>query len=207
MVIQGNERKVSLSIDGEPKIPAVDIINVIQHLQNILYHFGDYHNGTPSRSSGDFPQIVKDSCTLLVTNVEMGSVHAELEIGDDQIGLTEIGTLGEQSVCSSQLLLEAISKTDVSKKDLYDIVNDPHRVNKILKEFYQMCPESESPRNISIGFHGDDRRVLNPAHKAAIKHLIHKPIEEYEKEVFGWVYDIRVDDNKKLPLRCFMWVS
>ncbi len=200
MVRQGNERKVDLSIDGERKIPAIDVINAIQHLQNILYHFGDYHHGTPSRSSGDFPQIVKESCTLLFANVEMGSVHVELEIGDAQVGLTGIGTLGERAVCSSQLLLDAISKTGTSKEELYDIVNDPHRVNKILKEFYQMWPESGSSRSISIGFCGDDARVLDPAQKKSIKRLIHKPIDEYQKEVFGWVFDIRVDENKRIML-------
>jgi hypothetical protein len=98
-------RKLSFSIDGEEKIPAIEMVGAIQHIQNIIFHLGDYFYGNPNRPKGDFPQIIKDSCTLFVTNIEMGSVHAEMQIGDAQAGITDLGTLGERAICATKAVL------------------------------------------------------------------------------------------------------
>lgn len=195
-----DKRKVAMSIDGTKKVPAIDVINTIQHLQTILYQVGDYVYGNQLYTRSYPPQIVKDSCTLFITDIEMGSVTAEMQIGDDQVGITEDGTLGEMAICSTKELLEAISRTNVSKEDLYDIIKDPHRLNKLLREIYSMWPDEGAPRTISIGFAGEPMRELNPSYKKMVKELMHKPIDEYEKEVFGWVFDLRVDQQKKIMI-------
>lgn len=200
MVASVDKKKVALSIDGEKKVPAIEFINSIQHIQTILYHVGDYLYGNPFRMSGDFPQAVKDSCTLLFTDLKLGSVDAELEIGNGQIGITDDGTLGEMAICATRDLMEAISRMDISKEEMHNIINDPHRLNKLLKEFYSMYPEIGSHRTISIGFCGEPMRTLSPSHKPRLKELMHKPSEEYEREVFGWIFDLRVDSQKKIMI-------
>ncbi|WP_094226910.1 hypothetical protein [Methanolobus psychrotolerans] len=200
MVSSADKKKVALSIDGEKKVPAIDFINSIQHIQTILYNVGDYLYGNPFRTSGDFPQAVKDSCTLLFTDLKLGSVDAELEVGNGQVGITNQGTLGEMAVCTTRNLMEAISRFDISKEELHNIISDPHRLNRLLKEFYLMSPETVSPRTVSIGFCGEPMIPLSPNHRSTLKELMHKPSEEHEKEVFGWVFDLRVDQQKKIMI-------
>jgi translation initiation factor 2 beta subunit (eIF-2beta)/eIF-5 len=130
----------------------------------------------------------------------MGSVDAELIIGDDQVSITDDGTLGEMAICATNDLLKAISKKGASKEKLYSIINDPHRLNKLLKEFYSMCPETGSSRTVSIGFCGETPTELSSNHKKTLHELMNKPAEEYEKEIFGWVFDLRVDQQKKIMI-------
>ncbi|AKB59905.1 hypothetical protein [Methanosarcina barkeri] len=200
MVKVFEERKLSFSINGEEKIPAIEMVGAIQHIQNIIFHLGDYFYGNTSRPTGDFPQIIKDSCTLFVTNIEMGSVHAEMQIGDSQVGITELGTLGERAICATNELIEALSHKDVSKEELGEIIKDPHRLNKVLKEFYLMWPDPQSKRSLTFGFSGKVEEKLNPEQKEVIQSLLHKPVEEYEKKVFGRVYELRVDKNRRIQI-------
>jgi hypothetical protein len=193
-------RKLSFSIDGEEKIPAIEMVGTIQHIQNIIFHLGDYFYGNPNRPKGDFPQIIKDSCTLFVKDIEMGSVHAELQIGDSQVGITDLGTLGERAVCATKDIIEALSHSDVSKEELREIIKDPHRLNKVLKEFYLVWPDQQSKRSLTFGFSGKVEKKLNPAQKEVIQSLLRKPLEEYEKEVFGRVYELRVDKNRRIQI-------
>jgi hypothetical protein len=200
MVKSFEARKLSFSIDGEEKIPAIEMVGAIQHIQNIIFHLGDYFYGNPSRSKGDFPQVIKDSCTLFVTNIQMGSVHAEMQIGDAQVGITDLGTLGERSICATNELIEALSHANVSKEELGEIIKDPHRLNKVLKEFYLMWPDPQSKRSLTFGFSGKVEEKLNPEQKEVIQSLLHKPVEEYEKKVFGRVYELRVDKNRRIQI-------
>ncbi|AAM03552.1 TPA: hypothetical protein HA338_13960 [Methanosarcina acetivorans] len=200
MVKSFEAQKLSFSIDGEEKIPAIEMVGTIQHIQNIIFHLGDYFYGNPSRPKGDFPQVIKDSCTLFVTNIEMGSVHAEMQIGDAQVGITDLGTLGERAICATNELIETLSHADVSKEELGEIIKDPHRLNKVLKEFYLMWPDPQSKRSLTFGFSGKVEENLNPEQKEVIRSILRKPVEEYEKEVFGRVYELRVDKNRRIQI-------
>lgn len=192
--------KISLSIDGEKKIPVLDVANTIQNLQNIIYNLGDYYFENTCREGGDFPQDVKKYCTLLFTDIEMGSVHADLQISNEQTALGECGTIGERSIVATNEFLEALSKKDIPKEELYNIVNDPHRVNKLLREFYAMWPDENSKRTLSIGFQGNSQIQLKGFRKESIKKLLHKPIGDYEKEIFGWISGINIGQSKKITV-------
>lgn len=96
---------------GKKKIPAIEIVGAIQHIQNIIFHLGDYFYGNPNRPKGDFPQTIKDSCTLFVTNIEMRSVHAQMQIGDTQSGITDLGTKEKVPI-------------DIEFEDDYDIASN-----------------------------------------------------------------------------------
>lgn len=196
----GDKRKLLLSINGEEKIPAIEMAGTIQHIQNAIYHTGDYLYGNPNRPKGDFPQVIKDSCTLFITNIEMGSIHAEMQIGDAQVSITDAGTLGEKAICATRDVVEALSNADVSKEELGKIIKDPHRLNKILKEFYMMWPDRQSKREITFELGEGFEEKLKPGQKEVISSLLRKPLEEYEKEVFGRVYELRVDKRRRIQI-------
>lgn len=199
MVKTKDKRNISFSITGEERIPATEMVSAIQHIQNVIYHIGDYLNGTPNRPKGDFPQIVKDQCTLFITNLEIGSVVAEMQIGDAQTGLPGLdGTYGERAISLANDLIEVISHDDVSLEGLHEKIENHHRVNKILKEFDAMWPNAQSKRALNFGFGGNPKKRLNPNQKTVIQSLLHTPFEKYEKEVFGRVIEIRVDEKRKI---------
>lgn len=199
MVKTKDKRNISFSITGEERIPATEMVSAIQHIQNVIYHIGDYLNGTPNRPKGDFPQIVKDQCTLFITNLEIGSVIAEMQIGDAQTGLPGLdGTYGERAISLANDLIEVISHDDVSLEGLHEKIENHHRVNKILKEFDAMWPNAQSKRALNFGFGGNPKKRLNPNQKTVIQSLLHTPFEKYEKEVFGRVIEIRVDEKRKI---------
>ncbi len=194
-----DKRNISFSITGEERIPATEMVGAVQHIQNVIYHIGDYLNGTPNRPNGNFPQIVKDQCTLFITNLELGSVIAEMQIGDAQTGLPGLdGTYGERAISLANDLIEVISHDDASLESMHEKIEDSHRVNKILKEIDAMWPSAQSKRALNFGFGGNPKKRLNPDRKGVIQSLLHTPIEEYEKEVFGRVIEIRVDEKRKI---------
>ena len=196
-----SKRRISFSITGEENIPAIEMIGAIEHIQNVLYHIGDYLNETPKRPNGDFPQVVRDQCTLFITNLESGSVHAEMQIGDAQVGLPDMGgTLGERSIFIANEFIDEVSRDNPSLENLHNKIKNPHRVNKILKEFNGMWPSAQSKFELNFGFGGNPKKRLNPAQKSVIQSLLHAPIEMYEKEFFGRVIEIRVDTNRKIQI-------
>ena len=201
MVKTKDKRNISFSITGEERIPATEMVGAIQHIQTVIYHIGDYLNGTPNRPKGDFPQVVKDQCTLFITNLEIGSVVAEMQIGDAQTGLPGLdGTYGERAISLANDLIELISHDDASLESLHEKIENPHRVNKILKEIDAMWPNAQSKRSLNFGFGGNPRKRLNPDRKSVIQSLLHTPLEKYEKEVFGRVIEIRVDEKRKIQI-------
>ena len=201
MVKTKDKRNISFSITGEDRIPATEMVGAVQHIQNVIYHIGDYLNGTPNRPKGDFPQVVKDQCTLFITNLELGSVIAEMQIGDAQTGLPGLdGTYGERAISLANDLIEVISHDDASLESMHEKIQNPHRINKILKEFDAMWPNAQSKRALNFGFGGNPQKRLNPERRSVIQSLLHAPLEEYEKEVFGRVIEIRVDEKRKIQI-------
>jgi len=108
------KKAVSFSIEGIDKIPAIYIAEMLQHIQNILYSIGDHLEGNAPRSKGDFPQSVKENCSLVVTGLNRGSIHAQMQIGDTQEGLFEAQTFGERAI-------DIASKTVTLKPNRYKI--------------------------------------------------------------------------------------
>jgi len=201
MVKAKDKKKISFSITGKDKIPATEMVGAIQHIQNVIYHIGDYLHGTPNRPKGDFPQVVKDQCTLFITNLEMGSVIADMQIGDAQIGLPDMdGTYGERAISHTNEFIGALSDPDVSIDDLHNKIGNPHRVKKILTELHSMWPDTQSKSELTFKLGGNPEKRLNPKQRDVIQSILHTPLHEYEKEVFGRVIEIRVDEKRKIQV-------
>jgi hypothetical protein len=194
------QRKVSFSITGEEKISAVYLAEIFQHLQNILYNIGDHIEGNAPRSKGVYPQSIKESCSLVVTGLSTGSVHAELQIGDMQTSLPEMQTIGERTISIAGDLLETISESEISEHKLFDLINNHHRLNRILREFNDIFPDTQSKLKLNFKFGYSHSRNLDSAQKEAIQSLLNKPPEEYEKEVLGRLFELRVDKKRQFKI-------
>lgn len=196
------QRFVSFSIDDADKVSAVCMAEIFQHLQNILYTIGDYLEGNAPRTKGDFPQSIKESCTLVIAGLGVGSVHAELRIGGAQISLPGMETLGEGSIRIADDFLNTLSDREVSNSKLRSLIDDHHRINRILREFDNIWPDShnQSHSKVSFTFGKSPQRYLDPAQKVVIQSLLQKSPEEYEHEIFGRLIELRVDKKREFQI-------
>jgi len=204
--MMSHQRNVSFSINGMDKIPIVYVADVFQHLQNILYSIGDHLEGNEPRPKGDYPQSVKDNCSLVITGLDTGSVHAQMQIGDAQESLPEMPTLGEKSISIANNLLEIISeKGEIEKRDalhlqLFELINNPHRLNRILREYDSIWPDSQSKMALNFKFGKSTKLTLNPTKKEIIRSLLKKTPDEYEKQVEGRLIELRVDKKREFKI-------
>lgn len=200
MVVE--HKAVSFSIDGMDKIPAIYVAEMFQHVQNILYSICDHLEGNAPRSKGDFPQSVKEYCSLLITGLNTGSVHAQMQIGDKQEGLFEAQTFGERAIGIANDLLGLLSNDDIIETkalnpQLLKIINNPHRLNRILRDYEAIWPDSKSELKVSLRFGKSLSTSLNPLRKELIRSIIQKAPEEYEKEIDGRLIELRVDKKRE----------
>ncbi len=195
------QRIVSFSISDANNVSAVQVAEILQRLQNILYTICDYLEGNSPRTKGDFPQSIKESCTLVITGLDMGSVHAEMQIGDAQTSLPGMQTLGERSISIAGDFLNVLNAPSDREKldlELRRLIDNPHRCNRILREFDYVWPANgQSQREVSFVFGKSPQNQLNPAQKAVIQSLLQKPPGEYEKEIFGRLTELRVDKKRR----------
>ncbi|MBE0524179.1 MAG: hypothetical protein IBX40_07595 [Methanosarcinales archaeon] len=201
-----HQRNVSFSINGMDKIPIVYVADVFQHLQNILYSIGDHLEGNEPRPKGDYPQSVKDNCSLVITGLDTGSVHAQMQIGDAQESLPGMPTLGENSISIANNLLEIISeKGEIENRDalhlqLFELINNPHRLNRILREYDSIWPDSQSKMALNFKFGKLPKLTLNPTKKEIIRSLLKKTPDEYEKQIEGRLIELRVDKKREFKI-------
>lgn len=199
------QRTVSFSIDGGNKVSVEYLAEIFQHLQNILYSIGDHLEGNEPRSKGDFPQSVKDHCTLVISRLNTGSVHAQMQIGDIQESLPEMQTLGEKAISVSDGLLRLLLKEDVIdmnriNSELCNIINNPHRLNRILREYDAIWPEDISKIKVSFQFGKSSSIPLDPSRKDLIRSILRKAPVEYEKEIEGRLIELRVDKKREFQI-------
>ena len=194
------QRKISFSITGADKIPAVYMAEIFQHLQNILYNIGDHIEGNAPRSKGDYPQSVKESCSLVITGLNIGSVHVELQIGNAQTSLPEMPTMGERSISIADNLLEIICEENKPEQKLNSLINNHHRLNRIFREFNEIFPGKHSKLHVNLKFGRSHIRDLNPVQKEVIQSILQKSPKEYEKEVLGRLIELRVDKKRQFKI-------
>lgn len=201
-----HQRNVSFSINGMDKIPIVYVADVFQHLQNIIFSIGDHLEGNEPRPKGDYPQSVKDNCSLVITELDTGSVHAQMQIGDAQESLPGMPTLGENSISIANNLLKIVSeKGELENRDalhlqLFELINNPHRLNRILREYDSIWPDGQSKIALNFKFGKSPKLTLNPSKKEIIRSLLKKRPEEYEKQVEGRLIEVRVDKKREFKI-------
>jgi len=199
-----SQRTVSFSIDAGNKVSVEYLAEVLKHLQNILYSIGDHLEGNEPRSKGDFPQSVKDHCTLVISGLNTGSVHAQMQIGDIQESLPEMQTLGEKAISVSDDLLRLLSRENILdmntiNSELINIINNSHRLNRILREYDAIWPEDISNK-VSFQFGKSSSISLDPSRKDLIRYILRKSPVEYEKEIEGRLIELRVDKKREFQI-------
>ena len=76
-------RKIELVIqasDPKQKVPVRLVAEKLNRLQAAVVHLGDYLTGSDFRARGRSPESVWKKCTLVVSDVRIGSFKATLEL-------------------------------------------------------------------------------------------------------------------------------
>lgn len=177
---------------GTP-IPAYIVAEKFQGVQNLLYVIGDYIDGNKYRTGGDFPNSVKERYTLVIRNLKMGSIDADLSIADTQQGLPEMDTLGEQAIAlANEVVSIAQTEDDISGK-ISEKITDEARAYRIIWELDRLWPDIRIPFSVQIGLGQRKPSDLNPVRKPLIQRALRKIPEPTEKIIVGRLIQLRVD--------------
>jgi hypothetical protein len=199
-----NKKKIDIIIksekDPDAPIPALIIAEKFQSIQNLLYVIGDFIDGNKYRTGGDFPYSVKERYTLVVRNLKMGSIDADLGIADTQQGLPELDTLGEQAVAlTSEVVQIAQTEEDIAARISEKISEEP-RAYRVIWELDHLWPDVRTPYSVRIGLGQPKPFQLNPLRKPVIQRALRKIPEPTEKTVVGRLVQLRVDKKHECKI-------
>lgn len=189
--------KIEIKVKDDKKVPVSRAIEIFRKIQEVVYNVGDHIRGNPPRMGGDFPEIVKKECELLFKELKSGSLIAELQIGDEQTSLPNMQTYGEMALNNTNEIIEAINIEAKPEDALNKIVNNPLRLYRILEDLEPIWPEPSSDYIVSFGYDHKPRNFI-PERKQIIKELLHPPTKTREEVITGRIYDIRVDQQKRI---------
>jgi hypothetical protein len=183
----------SIKVPGAP-IPAMLVAEKFQSLQNLLYVVGDFLEGNKYRTGGDFPNSVKEKFTLVVKDLEIGSVGATLGIADTQSGLfPQFPTFGERAIeLANEIVHIAQSDNNIVEKVAEKIPDEQHAY-RLIQEVDHLWPDKRSPFSVRLGFGQPRSFQLNPSRKPMIQQALRKIPESTEKTIVGRLIQIRVD--------------
>jgi hypothetical protein len=200
-----DKKKIEITIksikDPSAPIPAMLVAEKFQSLQNLLYVIGDFLEGNPYRTGGDFPNSVKEKFTLVVKDLEIGSVGATLGIVDTQQGLfPKFPLAGEKAIgLASDIVHIAQSDDDIPGK-IAEKIPDERRAFRAIQEIDQLWPDARSSYNVIIGLGKPRPYQLNPLRKPVIQLALRKTPEATEKTIVGRLIQIRVDKKHECKI-------
>ncbi len=180
------------------RIPVQLAINILQGVQNIVFSFGDHLKGNLPRSGGDFPKNVKEICSLEISDLQYGSMCAELQITEKQTSFPgdDFPTLGERAIAKANEFCNTLLEDKEMEGTLETLVDNPKRRIRILKEFYSMWPGERSEYGVSFS-HRKITKNLDPKRKPIIEKLLHPKIDEGEERIYrGRLFEYRADSRR-----------
>jgi hypothetical protein len=193
-----DKKKIELTIKSikEPgaPIPAMLVAEKFQSLQNLLYVVGDFLEGNKYRTGGDFPNSVKEKFTLVVKDLEIGSVSATLSIADTQMGLfPQFPTFGERAIELANDIVHIAESDDNIVEKIAKKIPDEQRAYRLIQEVDHLWPDNRSQFSIRLGLGKPKSFQLSPSRKPVIQSALRKVPEATEKTIVGRLIQIRVD--------------
>jgi|LGVE01.1.fsa_nt_gb hypothetical protein len=191
--------KIEIKAKDVKNVPVMLAVDIFQSIQNIIYSIGDHLKGNPPRPKGDFPTEIKKDCSLVFSDIELGSISAELQISEVQEGLPDMLSYGEQALEKTNEIIETIAIEDEPEEHLLTIINNRKRLDRIIRELDPIWPDENSNYGISFSYRGK-KRDFYPRRKPIIKALLYHPTEEYEKVLQGRIIEFRVDQKRQFEI-------
>jgi hypothetical protein len=191
--------KIEIKTKDRKRVPVVLVVNVLQRIQNIIYSVGDHVKGNPYRPRGDYPKDIKEDCSLVFSDVKLGSITADLQISEVRTAIPGLPTYGELALDKTNKIIETISTLREPKQQLLGIINDEKRLNRIITDFNNIWPNEESNYDIYLTY-SYKKHQFYPDRKPIIESLLYYPEEEYEIVVQGRLIEYSVDQKRKFEV-------
>lgn len=184
----------------QKNIPITVVADYLRRVQNILYLICDQVEKNPFRACGDFPGSVKNKCELVVSDISIGSVCAELSLASPQTGLfPEFPQPGIQAINIFGRLVNASASEDEDVEDLFTHeIPDILRARRLMREFRDLIPEEQSDITVSLGASGQEPVALSPKHRERFQKALQHSAEDHEIEILGRLVEISVDKKRQL---------
>jgi len=203
-MLSKNKKKIDIIIKSEKDpnapIPALIVAEKFESIQNLLFVIGDFIEGNKYRTGGDFPNSVKERYTLVVRNLKMGSIDANLGIADTQQVLPEFDTLGEQAITlTNEVVHIAQNDVDIAGSISEKIPEEP-RAYRVIWELNHLWPDVQTPYSVQIGLGQIKPFHLDPLRKPVIQRALHKIPEPTEKTIVGRLVQLRVDKKRECKI-------
>lgn len=200
-------RRINIYIKSKDErrkdVAIVTIADFFQHLQNILYLVGDEVVDNEYRERGKFPANVKENCSLVLKNISLGSIEAEVELSSPQVGLPledSLGTFGEQAISMAAETFKIIREDDNIYEDLSEIIKNESRKRKILGEYHDMWPKFDSKYLFNIGFGGTELNLMDSQRRPKIVEALTTEPEPEEQAIVGRLFGFWLDKKREIKI-------
>ena len=191
--------RICSKTDSKKHITIMDSYNVFKSLQDVVYSVGDHLMKNPPRPQGPFPSALTDLCDLTFAEVNMGSLTATLQLAQGQMGIPGMETLGERIIARTNEIIHVIGEEDKPEKPLEKIIDNPTRLNRIIRDIDTMWPDEKAKHEVTIS-HRRRENCLSPKRKPIIESLLRRPVEEGEKVLTGRLIEYRVDKRRHFDI-------
>jgi hypothetical protein len=171
----------------------------LNHLQILINHIGDYLTGSDYRTTGHSPDFVRQRCSLIIKNVGVGSLEAELELADKQETLSDVPSLGEASIETFYKILQKISEGHQLEDNLNKmLVHKLHR-RRIIEDIFKIWPDEHDGYAVEL-FSDASPVDLKPDRKLTLEGLLSHLGTQQETSVKGVLGTLGVMPQKIMQI-------
>lgn len=133
-------KKLRIRVGAEKRALSINrLVGVLSGMQNTIFSIGDYLQNNKVRQSGDYPESIRETCELKITNVSNGSAIIDLEVSKPEQTKLEENSLGERSLG----IFAGMSSHIGTKKygeAIEKQISDPFSRRLILQRFKEVIP-------------------------------------------------------------------
>jgi hypothetical protein len=171
--------------DPSQKVQVRAVADKLGRLQSALLHVGDYLTGNDFRTRGGSTELVRRRCTLLISEVRMGSFEATLELEPFQPTASGGPSLGEESIHKLREVVALVESENAIESKVDQSITEPRHRTRILKDLRDLWPEEEDKLDVEVGFDGAPQSRLTPPGKLVLEGLLSRQRNAEQVSVKG----------------------
>jgi hypothetical protein len=171
------KRKIDFVIkttEPNQKIPVRVVVDKLSSLQAAVIHLGDYIAGGEFRARGRTLTSVSKKCTLVISDVKIGSFAATLELRDSQRALEGGFTLGEEAIGKLREIMALVESEENIKTQMDQILRNPLHRRRIIEDLAEVWPEEEEHVDVEVTLQDGQPSHLTSKGRLVLEGLLSK---------------------------------
>ena len=159
------------------KIPISIVSDFLTSLQNTLNNIGNYIMGGEYRKRGQSPELVIESCELVLIEAKPGSLEVVTQISSSQ-GHLDGSSVGQNAIEKFDRVVQVIDMNDDLDASLSPVIGKITHRKKILRGMVNIWPSEKEKYDIDLKLGTNPNRLL----KKERKHKIISYVSDEERE-------------------------